>query len=183
MPPWNDRSEATKTILPLPRATMSRPSSRESTNWRRQVHLEHAVPQFVRVLGGRRARDRPGVVDEDVDARVRGGLRRQARTPRSRSAKSQRYERKLRPCASTSAATSLPGSSDALTPTTSAPAAASATAAALPIPRRAAGDERCPAGEVEETLTRGSRPGSSSPAARAELVEQRRARARAARPR
>src|SRR6185436_17346152 len=54
-----------------------------------------------------------------------------------RSARSTRYGVNVRPSASTRRATSLPsGSNDALTPMMSAPAAASASAIARPMPRR-----------------------------------------------
>ena len=57
-----------KTILPLPRASISRPNSRARTNCAREVHLEHAIPELVGMLGRGHARDRPRVVDEDVDS-------------------------------------------------------------------------------------------------------------------
>ena len=183
MPPWNESSEATKTIFPLPRATMSRPSSRARMNCARQVHLEHVIPQLVGVLRRGHARDRAGVVDEDVDPLVVAadrrdepvnlGAIRRGRSGRRRScARAPRRRRRPR----------CPRSSEALTPTTSAPAAASATAAALPIPRRQPVTSAVrPERSKGAAFTRGSRPGSSSRAGLRGAPRTSPARARAAR--
>ena len=68
MPPWNESSEATKTIFPLPARDHVAAELARQHELGGQVHLEHVIPELVGVLGRRHARDRAGVVDEDVDA-------------------------------------------------------------------------------------------------------------------
>ena len=62
------------TILPARlRAISRRPTSRRQPERARQVDGQHEIPVLVGVLGRRRAADRAGVVDQDVD-RAEGGL-------------------------------------------------------------------------------------------------------------
>ena len=124
-------------ILPAPRASMSLPTSLASTNgaerfvsstWSQSASLCSAA-------GARRMV--PALLTStstvSTSSRSRPTNSRQA----ARSAKSHRNPRNVRPAARTARSTSLPSaSSDALTPTTSAPASASATAMLRPMPRR-----------------------------------------------
>ena len=92
--------------------------------------------------------DRAGVVDEDVDLSGRAHRRDQL-VDLGAIREVAAVGGEAAPNASTAAATSLPSSSEALTPTMSAPAAARATARCPADPASASRDERRPAREVE----------------------------------
>ena len=124
-------------IRPEPCASMCRPAACDRWKTASRLTREHVVPVLRGVLGGGRAADRAGVVDEDVEpAERRRSPRRPPRRARrgSRSTKSRRIEvhapAERRGSARRSRAAS-PRSSSA----TSAPASASATAAPCPRPR------------------------------------------------
>ena len=49
-PPWKESSDATKMIFPSPRSTMRAPELAREHELRREVDLEHAIPEVVCVL-------------------------------------------------------------------------------------------------------------------------------------
>ena len=103
-----------------------------------EVDLEDPVPRRVGVVDGGRPLDGARVVDQDVDRDGRRPAARRARRPR-RGRRSRRGDPRTscRDPRRRPAPRCPTGSSDALTPTMSAPAAASAVAIARPSPRRA----------------------------------------------
>ena len=139
MPPWKLSRDAVKMIFPFPRAAIPAPMACASRNGAVRLTSSRPSQASSRMFGGRRPVDGARVVYQDVDRPLefarcgRAGPR-----TSSRSARSAGIAQKRRPWASTRRRASPPsGSSAALTPTTSAPAQASASAMASPIPRRA----------------------------------------------
>ena len=144
-------------ILPWPRSSIAAADLPGQHELAGQVDREDVVPVLVGVLGGRGAGDGAGVVDQDVDRPVASGQRpRPARARRPRSAKSTRQAVNVRPAARTSLLHLAAGRPPAcaLTPMMSAPAAASASAIARPMPRRHPVTTASLAGEVERVAGR-----------------------------
>ena len=137
-PPWKLRTEATKTTRPpRPRSIILRPSSRVSRNGAVRFTSITASQSSSECSAAGARRMVPALLTSTSTASPSASSRSTRARSAAREPRSQRWAAKRRPRPRTSAPTSPPSdSSEALTPTMSAPASASRRATARPMPRR-----------------------------------------------
>ena len=111
MPPLKAEGGCREHVLPAPRASISRPNSRATTNCAVASTFHHLVPIFVRVFGGGLAQNRAAIVHQNIHRRAFGA----APFPTSpytaaRSARSPAKPQKKRPIARPLASPTASGS-------------------------------------------------------------------------